>query len=337
MAYYGFGSGNRSRELTPAGRVLMVIMGLVFIIMPFMEFNKYAKLASEGKEAEAAVISYNPTYSHSRNGTTTHHWHVLSFDGSQNRIELKRQIMPGTKISIVYDPQNRSNAAEGKKGMSGAELMGNDYMFMWLMLGIAVAIILAAFFAPSKSGGFGSGFQSTGVISPPPESFSGLAGDTEKKTYPYKTTARYTVPLSSAPAKEHLPKDPDSGIGVTQMDSTVPFVPGGPVAVEKASAAASTFSKYGFDVMDAGYGLFKANPDTAAALLADKFGSLTIGQAKDAIAKADALDYKADEEADNVSGGLYTADKAAINLMKTNPGFSEQLYKDIINEKIKSS
>ena len=149
------------------------------------------------------------------------------------------------------------------------------------------------------------------------------------------------MPAGSAPAdariKQVINKEVDnSNIGVTQMDGAIPFVPGGPEAVKKAPAAASVYSKYGFDVMDEGYRLFIANEETAAAALADKFGSLTVGEAKDVIAKADALDYTADDEANNVQNGIYPADKAVINLMKTNPGFSEQLYKEIINLKIKS-
>jgi hypothetical protein len=223
--------------------------------------------------------------------------------------------------------------------MSGADLMGNDYLFMWLMIGVGMAIILAALFAPSKTG-TGNGFQSTGVSNPLPESLSGLAGKPEKKTYTFKTTAKFTIPPGSAPAQKQVNESPpeaadNNNIGVTQMDSAVPFVPGGPEALKKAPAASSVYSKYGFDVMDEGYRLFIANPDTAAAQLADKFGSLTVGEAKDVIAKADALDYTADDEADNVTSGLYPADKAAINLMKTNPGFSEALYSEIMQSKVR--
>lgn len=320
MAYgFSFGSSGRygrsryNKELTPAGRVFMALMGIIFIIMPFMEFDRYSKLARDGKEAVATVISYNPTYTRNKNGTTTNHWHVLSYDGSQKRVELKRQLQPGIKISIVYDPSQNSFAAEGKKGMAGSELMGSGFQMMWLMVLLGIGVILAAFFAPSKPGP-GLSTQTGTAYNPPPESFSGLADN--------KPAAKAVADKNFKPA----------------IETAIPFAPGGPGKQEQPKQAPSAgFSKFGTDVMDEGYRLFKEHAEFAAAALAETFGYLTQGQAKEVISKADALDYAAEDEANNVQGGLYTADKAAANLIKTNPGFSEQLYKNVINEKMKSS
>jgi hypothetical protein len=317
---YRFGRSRYNKELTPAGRVFMAIIGLAFAIFPFFEFNKYNNLADTGKEAEAKVISYNPTYTHNKHGTTTHHWHALFYDGTQKRVELKRPFSAGTKVFIMYDPSSPATAAEGKKGMSGPELMGSDYTMMWLMVLLGIFIAFMAFIAPSKSGTTIS-FNTSSSTNPIPESFSGLAENT------------------AALPREQVNTGLSGGGGnfntfTPAIDTAIPFVAGGPEEVQKAPAAGNVYSKFGFDVMDEGYRLFKDHAEFAAAALAEKFGHLTIGQAKEVIAKADALDYAADDEANNVQGNLYTAEKAAANLMKTHPGFSEALYSEVIKAKL---
>jgi hypothetical protein len=331
MAYWRARSSRYNKELTPAGRAFMIIMGLAFAILPFFEIGKYNNLAKNGREAEAKVISYNPTYTHNKHGTTTHHWHRLFYDGSEKRVELKRPHSPEQKLNVVYDPANPSTAAEGKKGMSGPELMGGDYAMMWIMIAMGLFIVFIAFIAPAKSGSsitFGS--SSSTAVNPAPESFAGLSDKAGTKTFTFKKEFKVRIPIGIVPGQAQAgPNDFKAAI-----DTDAPFVPGGPKEQAKAQASPGVFSKYGFEVMDEGYRLYKADKDMAPAALAETFGHLTIGQAKEVIAKADALDYAADDEANNVQGGIYTAEKAAANLMKTNPGFSENLYKEMIKAKL---
>ena len=130
----------------PGTGLIIIITGLFLLFSSLMDYMKYSQLAKDGKAAVATVISYEPTYYHSRNGTTTHYWHVLSFDGMQQRVELQYGHDAGQKINIVYLPDKPFEACEGSAGMNTWQLMGEgkNITFKFFVAGGFVLIIVGA-------------------------------------------------------------------------------------------------------------------------------------------------------------------------------------------------
>jgi hypothetical protein len=112
------------------------LLALAFAMSMFWalatECRKYSSLATRGQATVATVLAYEPTKSRYAKGTTTYRYHILSFDGLVERVELPREEAAGARIPIVYLPDNPEILALGQAGMSPVALMGNE--IVWLAL-----------------------------------------------------------------------------------------------------------------------------------------------------------------------------------------------------------
>ncbi len=110
--------------------ILALALGAGMFVGLGAEYRKYHALATRGQATVATVLSYEPTHSHYTKGTTTYHYHILSFDGRIERVELPRPEPPGAQIPLVYLPDDPGVVALGQAGMSAAELMGGEIVWV---------------------------------------------------------------------------------------------------------------------------------------------------------------------------------------------------------------
>jgi hypothetical protein len=307
--------GRSSYRLGPTGsKIVIAIFAVVLGIFSADTYFKYQALASEGRETTATVVSYNPVITHGRNGSTVHYYHVLSFDGITSRVELFRQLAPGTKTNILYLPDRPSVAAEGKKGMSAFELMGTGNVLLIAMFGGFAVFFLLMFFgvfpmqqAQYTGGGIQAGSQ------PVMQDLAGQAGQ--------DTAAR-------PQADEVFPR----------QDNAVPFAPGGPQTADDPAQQGQAMAGYDSAVNIMLAQLKGANitaNTTLTELISKENPSLSDRQVKEAYDRARAMIAAAEEMADDIQDGIYTREQAIKALMKSNPGFSQQSYEAAADSAIK--
>ena len=176
-------------------RLVLGFMAVMFAVVAIGEWNKYSALAAKGKEALATVVSYNPEYTYSRHGRTTHHWHVLSFNNMEQRVELERPHQAGESFKILYLPDKPSTACEGTKGMNVFQLMGTAGSIMFVIF-TAIALFMgwAALFPNIKMNvNVNTNIRTVPGTQPQQVSATAAQEPTQGK-YPEKTmNAAYTV------------------------------------------------------------------------------------------------------------------------------------------------
>ncbi len=298
-----------AKKQTIPGQVFMMIIALIFVVMSGANLYKYYDLSKNGKAAQAQVLQYVPYVTHGRHGSVTHHAHILLFDSHKETIELLRPITPGTKINIVYMPENPVTAAEGAPGSSIKDLMGDSEFFSVLMMELIGLIILIA---AILGGPIRFGLNTGGNVSMDIKAQDGAganvsagSGNTNKTTVFSKTfKTQVKVPLRKTDNVLSRPND--------------------------FEAKNISIVKFGAEAADACYKVYMSGAENPEEALSMELGYLTKPQLRDLILSAALLDKAATRRRMNVSLGVTSLESAAKELQNDIPGYSEETYKNAL-------
>jgi flagellar basal body-associated protein FliL len=294
-----------AKKQTAAGQVFMAIMAMLFVIMSGTSLYKFYTLSKNGKSAQAQVLQYVPYVTHSRNGSTTHHAHILTYDGHTEKIELLRAVTPGANIQVVYMPEKPEVAAEGAPGASIKQLMGDSEFFSVIIMElIGLAILIAAI----AGGPMKFGMKAGGNVNADKKAQDGAGANVSNDVNKTNITAVFSKTFRT------LAKIP-----LRKTDNVLS-------KPNDFEAKNISIVKFGREAADAGYRIYMSGAENPEEALSMELGYLTKPQLRDLILSAALLDKAASKKTTKINLGAGTVEAAAHELSGEIPGYSEDTY-----------
>lgn len=294
-----------AKKQTVPGQIFIMIMALIFTVMSGASLYKFYSLSKNGKSARAQVLQYTPYVTNSRHGSTTHHAHILIYDGYTEKIELLRPVKPGANIQVVYMPGKPEVAAEGATGASIKQLMGDSEFFSVIMMELIGLVILIA---AAAGGPIKFGIKVGGSANADKKAQDGLGANVSNDVNKTNITTVFSKTLKT------LAKIP-----LRKTDNVLS-------KPNDFEAKNVSIVKFGREAADAGYRVYMSGAENPEETLSMELGYLTKPQLRDLILSAALLDKAASKKTTKINLGVGTVEAAAHELSGEIPGYSDDTY-----------